>query len=154
MKQVRLSRSGFFNGGSRKVTASEHMQNARDKSRTDVSFYQVNNLSRKTQLADRMEVARTSQSRSKGLLGRAGLESGEALWIVPCEAVHTFWMRFTIDLVYIDKQYRVRKVRSSVPPWRLSACLTAHSIIELPAGVVLRSQTQPGDQLEFIPALK
>lgn len=134
------------------MASSNNLQNSTDKSQVNADFYQVKNLDRKTQLATRMEVARTSQSRSKGLLGRTGLEPGEALWIVPCEAVHTFWMRFAIDLVYIDKQRRVRKVKSSVPPWRMSACLSAHSIIELPAGVVLQTQTQPGDQLEFIPA--
>ena len=74
------------------------------------------------------------------------------MWIVPCEAVHTFGMQFPIDLVYLDRKHRVRKVRSSVPPWRLSACLVAHSIIELPAGTVLQTQTEPGDQLEFSPA--
>lgn len=113
--------------------------------------YQVNNLNRKTQLASRMEVAGSGPARSKGLLGRKSLEPGEALWIVPCEAVHTFWMQFAIDLVYIDKQKRVRKVKSSVPPWRLSACFLAHSIIELPAGVVVQTETQPGDVLEFVP---
>ncbi|HEX5434109.1 MAG TPA: DUF192 domain-containing protein [Candidatus Angelobacter sp.] len=111
----------------------------------------VNNLNRKTQLASRMEVAGSGPARSKGLLGRKSLEPGEALWIVPCEAVHTFWMQFAIDLVYIDKQKRVRKVKSSVPPWRLSACFLAHSIIELPAGVVVQTETQPGDVLEFVP---
>lgn len=113
--------------------------------------YMVNNLNRKTQLASRMEVAGSGPARSKGLLGRKSLEPGEALWIVPCEAVHTFWMQFAIDLVYIDKQKRVRKVKSSVPPWRLSACFLAHSIIELPAGVVVQTETQPGDVLEFVP---
>ena len=54
----------------------------------------------------------------------------------PCESVHTFFMKFPIDLVYIDKQRKVRKVRHAVPAWRLSACLTAHSVLELPAGTV------------------
>jgi uncharacterized protein len=118
---------------------------------TGLRRYQVNNLNRKTQLAAHLEVAGTGASRSKGLLGKKGLEPGEGLWIVPCEAVHTFWMQFDIDLVYIDKRNMVRKVKGSVPPWRLSACLLAHSVIELPAGVVLQSQTQPGDLLEFVP---
>jgi uncharacterized membrane protein (UPF0127 family) len=59
-------------------------------------------------------------------------------------------MRFAIDLVYLDRRNRVRKVRSAVGPWRVSACLTAHSILELPAGVVLSSQTQKGDTIEFL----
>lgn len=116
----------------------------------DAQFYQVNNLTRKTQLAGHMEVAGTGSARSKGLLGRKSLEPGEALWIVPCEAVHTFWMQFAIDLVYIDKKYKVRKVCTAVPPWRISGCLSAHSVIELPAGVVQQTETQPGDILEFV----
>ena len=56
------------------------------------------------------------------------------LWIVPCASVHTFFMKFPIDLVYIDRRKKVKKVRSRVGPWRLSACFSAHSILELPAG--------------------
>jgi len=75
------------------------------------------------------------------------LAPGEGLWIIPCESVHTFFMKFPIDLVYLDKGRKVRKVRSRVPAWRLSACLTAHSIVELPAGTVEESRTQVGDEL-------
>jgi uncharacterized membrane protein (UPF0127 family) len=74
------------------------------------------------------------------------------MWIVPCEAVHTFFMQFPIDLVYIDRKHRVKKVRSSVPPWRISACLSAHSVVELPAGTVLATQTERGDTLEIAEA--
>ncbi len=113
---------------------------------------QVLNRTRGTVLATRMETAGTGASRRKGLLGRDGLAPGEGLWIVPCESVHTFFMRFAIDLVYLDRERRVRKVRSAVGPWRLSACFTAHSIIELPAGAATASRTQRGDLLEFTPA--
>jgi uncharacterized membrane protein (UPF0127 family) len=118
------------------------------------TFYQVSNRVRGTVLASRLEVADSGPRRSKGLLGRNGLEAGEGLWIVPCESVHTFFMRFAIDLVYLDRKNRVRKVRSAVPPWRLSACISAHSVLELPAGTVLRTQTQTGDVLEFLPTLR
>ncbi len=101
----------------------------------------VSNLTRETVLASRVEVADHGAKRSKGLLGRDGLASGEGLWIVPCEAVHTFGMRFPIDLVYVDRSKRVRKVRSAVRPWRISACLTAHSIIELAAGTAMATRT-------------
>src|ERR1035437_8214091 len=76
---------------------------------------QVSNLTRNTMLATRMEVADTSSKRNKGLLGRASLSPGEGLWILPCEAVHTFWMRFPIDLVYLDRKKRIRKLTSEVP---------------------------------------
>lgn len=113
----------------------------------------VANLTRNTFLATSMEVADTGAKRSKGLLGRKGLAPGEGLWIVPCESVHTIGMQFPIDLVYIDRKKRVKKIRSAVPPWRLSACLSAHSIIELPAGSIESALTQVGDILEFSPAL-
>jgi uncharacterized membrane protein (UPF0127 family) len=98
-------------------------------------------------LALAADVANTSAKRRTGLLKHQRLEPGDGLWIVPCESVHTFFMRFSIDLVYLDKQRRVRKVRSAVPAWRLSACLSAHSVLELPAGVIAGTGTTPGDQL-------
>lgn len=119
-----------------------------------VARMKVSNLTRQTVLADAVEVADSHAKRNKGLLGRDGLASGEGLWIVPCEAVHTFGMRFPIDLVYIDRKRRVRKVRSSVRPWRMSACLSAHSVIELPSGTVRATQTVRGDTLEFSSAVQ
>lgn len=111
----------------------------------------VRNLTRQSVLATELEIADTGPKRNKGLLGRNDLGRGGGLWIVPCESVHTFFMRFPIDLVYLDRRNCVRKVRSAVGPWRISACLTAHSILELPAGVILSSHTQKGDILEFSP---
>ena len=111
----------------------------------------VLNLTRSTVLATCMEVADSGPKRSKGLLGREGLRSGEGLWIIPCEAVHTFWMRFPIDLVYLDSKKRIQRLVSDVPPWRLSACIWAHSVLELPAGTIRMTQTQPGDELDFSP---
>lgn len=110
----------------------------------------IRNITRNTQIADRAEIARTGAKRSKGLLGRKALEPGEGMWIIPCEAVHTFFMQFPIDLVYLDRKNRVRKTRSSVPAWRISACLSAHSVIELPAGTVRDTRTEKGDILELV----
>jgi hypothetical protein len=112
----------------------------------------VLNVTRGTVLATRLEAARTGPTRRKGLLGREGLLPGEGLWIVPCESVHTFFMRFPIDLVYLDRKNSIRKVRSAVGPWRASACLAAHSILELPAGTVRETRTERGDTVEIGPA--
>jgi uncharacterized membrane protein (UPF0127 family) len=100
-------------------------------------------------VADAADVADTSAKRRTGLLKHERLEAGQGLWIQPCESVHTFFMKFPIDLVYIDKQRKVRKVRHAVPAWRLSACLTARSVLELPAGTAQRTGTVAGDQLTF-----
>ena len=110
----------------------------------------VRNLTRNTLLADAAEVADTPAKRRTGLLKHDRLEPGHGLWIIPCESVHSFFMKFTIDLVYLDRQKKVRKVRSRMVPWRISACLTAHSILELPAGTVEGTGTQAGDQLEIL----
>jgi uncharacterized membrane protein (UPF0127 family) len=112
----------------------------------------VLNLTRSTLLATSMELADNGAKRNKGLLGRKGLAPGGGLWIVPCESVHTFGMQFPIDLVYLDRKKRIKKLKSDVPPWRLSACLAAHSILELPSGTIQSSLTQVGDTLEFSPS--
>ena len=100
-------------------------------------------------LATTLEVADHSGNRRRGLLGRHHLESGGGLWIVPCEAIHTFGMRFPIDLVYLDRHLRVVKVCSNLPPRRLSACLSARSVLELASGTVQATSTQPGDAISF-----
>ena len=116
-----------------------------------VAWVTAFNLTRETTVAERLEVAVLGARRRKGLLGRTGLPADEGLWIVPCESVHTFGMKFAIDLVYLDRNKCVRKVSHSVPAWRVSGCLSAHSVLELAAGTVARSQTSPGDRLEFRP---
>ena len=113
------------------------------------TFMRVLNLTRHTILGGRIEIAESAARRNKGLLGRDGLHTGEGLWIVPCEAVHTFAMRFSIDLIYLDRKQRVVKVRSCVPPQRVSGALRAHSILELPAGTIEWSRTERGDQLQL-----
>ena len=110
---------------------------------------QVRNQTRSVDLGGSIDVADSSSKRRTGLLKHERLEPGEGLWIVPCESVHTFFMKFPIDLVYLDRKRKVRKVRKAVPAWRLSACLTAHSILELPAGTVEQTGTQVGDVLEI-----
>lgn len=107
----------------------------------------VRNETRGSVLAEFLDVADTSAKRRKGLLGRDALPHGHALWIVPCESVHTCFMKFSIDVVYLDRRQKVRKIARAVPPWRLSVCLLAHSVLELPAGVIDTTGTRPGDQL-------
>lgn len=113
----------------------------------------ISNLTRQVELAHNVDVADHGAKRRKGLLGRETLSAGDGLWIVPCEAVHTFGMQFPIDLVYLDRDKRVKKVRHGVPPWRLSGCLFAHSVLELASGSIRRTHTAPGDILGFSPVL-
>ena len=111
----------------------------------------VRNVSRGTSLGDGIETAKSGGDRKKGLLGRTGLEPGGGMWIVPCEGIHTFFMKFAIDVIYIDRKKKVRKTIGSLGPWKLSLCLRAHSVLELPVGAIEASGTQPGDQLEIGP---
>jgi uncharacterized protein len=115
------------------------------------SRLRVTNLTRGTMLATSLEVADSGAKRNKGLLGRKGVDAGGGLWIVPCESVHTFFMQFPLDLVYLDRKNVVKKIRENVPAWRLSMCLSAHSILELPAGTIRATQTERGDMVEFAP---
>ena len=109
----------------------------------------VRNVTRDQELADRADIADTSAKRRTGLLKHTGLEPGEGLWIVPCEGVHTFAMKFTIDVVFLDKKRKIRKIRPNMVKSRISLSLLAHSVLELPAGTLDRTGTQKGDQLEF-----
>lgn len=112
--------------------------------------YEVRNLTRDTLIGDAIESAETSAERRTGLLKHDKLEEGAGLWIVPCEAVHTFFMKFAIDLIYLDRKRRVRGVRRAVAPWRLSICLPAHSVLELPPGTINRTNTKEGDELQLV----
>jgi uncharacterized membrane protein (UPF0127 family) len=114
-----------------------------------VTRLQISNVTRQTVLATSAELADNATLRNKGLLGRSGLGPGEGMWIVPGEAIHTFGMQFPIDLAYLDRNRKIRKVRSHVLPWRVSACLTAHSVLELPSGTICGTRTQVGDELSI-----
>ena len=122
------------------------------KSATSPNRLRIMNVSRQVELASSVQIADSGSKRRRGLLGRKTLSEGEGLWIVPCEAVHTFGMQFPIDLVYLDRNLRVRSVRHHVVPGRLSACFTAHSVLELASGTARKSGTMPGEILEFSPA--
>lgn len=110
---------------------------------------QIRNLTRGTALGTRIDVADTSQKRRTGLLRHTHLAEGEGLLISPCEGVHTFGMKFPIDVVYVNRQRIVVKLRPDMARGRISLCLSAHSVIELPVGAIQASKTERGDQLAF-----
>jgi uncharacterized protein len=86
-----------------------------------------------------------STSRRKGLLGRDSLADGAAMIIAPSNAIHTFGMRFPIDVVFVRRNGAVVKIRERVLPWRASMAHMAYAVIELPAGSVARAQLKVGD---------
>jgi uncharacterized membrane protein (UPF0127 family) len=101
-------------------------------------------------LATHLEVAFDSRARRTGLLGRDTLPSGTGLVIAPCSSIHTFFMRFPIDVVFVTRDGRVAKVRRHVKPWRIAAALTAFAVIELPAGSLDSSPIARGDSLAIV----
>jgi len=100
-------------------------------------------------LASKVLKADTALSRMRGLLGRGRLEPGEALWIAPCAMIHTFFMRFSLDVVFLDAELRVLRVIERLRPWRVSPWVPwARSVLELEAGA-LAGRVLRGDHLEM-----
>jgi len=85
------------------------------------------------------------KQRRKGLLGLDHFEEGHAMVIAPTSAVHTCFMRFSIDIAFVTGAGIVLKARSGVPPWRVSACWGALAAVELPAGTLARCEVAAGD---------
>jgi len=98
--------------------------------------------------ASEVETAFSSAERRRGLLGRDGLGPGQALVIAPTNLVHTFSMRFPIDILFVARDGRVVKVRPSVPPRRIAGALRGFAVVELAAGELARSDTRTGDVIE------
>lgn len=105
-----------------------------------------------TVLADRALYAATFFRRLVGLLGRRELPPGAGLVLVPCAAVHTLFMRFPIDVVFLDQAQRVVALINDLRPYRCpKGARTAHFTVELPAGALAASGTRVGDQLRLLP---
>jgi uncharacterized membrane protein (UPF0127 family) len=106
------------------------------------------NQSKNTVLAEKAIIADTAFQRMKGLLGRDSLQPKEALVIRPGNSIHTFFMRFAIDVLFLDKEGFVLKVIQRLRPFRLTAIyFRASSAVELPAGTIQESFTQPKDKI-------
>lgn len=102
-------------------------------------------------VADNVAVADTWGSRFKGLLGRASLPEGEGLHIVPCNSIHMFFMKFPIDVAFLDEGGKVVKAVHAIKPWRATKMyFDAHSALELPAGTLARTGVAEGDLLHFV----
>jgi uncharacterized protein len=100
------------------------------------------------ELARNLSVAATAISRMKGLLDRQALPWGEGLLIRPCKGVHTFLMKFPIDVVFLDKNNRIIETVENLQPHRMTKVLwSSMSVIELPAGTMLASESVVGNEV-------
>ena len=99
-------------------------------------------------VADRVTIAATRADRRRGLLGRSRLEPGEALLIAPCNGVHMFFMRFSIDMLALDRNGVVVDAVSELKPWRIRLPRRgSYSVLELTAGTLVKTQTKIGHRI-------
>jgi uncharacterized membrane protein (UPF0127 family) len=108
------------------------------------------NLKSGKELSNNVIVADQVLKRMKGLLGKSELPIGEALWIKPCMSIHTFFMRFPIDVIFLNKRNQVVALIKNILPNRLTGLYPkAVSILELPAGTIEATDTEVGDKIEI-----
>ncbi|MEO8639722.1 MAG: DUF192 domain-containing protein [Chloroflexota bacterium] len=111
-------------------------------------YVRVDNLTRGTSVAERCRVAASLGDRAVGLLATPNLPAGEGLLIERTQSIHMFFMRYPIDVVFVDRHATVTRTVASLRPWRVVWWARgARDCIELPVGALLASGTAVGDQL-------
>jgi uncharacterized membrane protein (UPF0127 family) len=109
------------------------------------------NRTREKILGDRIRSAESFLSRARGLIGRKSLADGEGLWIAPCRSVHTFFMSFPIDVIFLDSEGVVIALHPDLRPSRISSYYrNAAGVLELPHGIIQATGTERGDFVEFL----
>ena len=112
------------------------------------------NKTRQKVLATSLLEAKSLPERLWGLIPRRNLNPGEGLWIPLCNSIHTLFMRFELDILFVDKNLRVVDRREKLRPWKLILPVwRAYGVLELPAGTIASTETQIGDELDVGPAL-
>ena len=101
-------------------------------------------------LASRVEVAASRRARRRGLLGRQRLDASTALMLVPCVAVHTAFMQFPIDVIFVNRDGRAVHIVSHMQPWRVAMSTAAHAVIEMAAGSLDRRDVRVGDRVRIV----
>ncbi len=115
-----------------------------------MQIVQVLNVSKGTVIAQQARLASSLGQRMKGLLGQDSLSANEALILKSCSSIHTFFMRFSIDVLFLDKDMQIIRLFRNMPPNRLSPTVWGSKIaIELPAGRTSQTNAQVGDIIEF-----
>ncbi|MFN0110068.1 MAG: DUF192 domain-containing protein [Blastocatellia bacterium] len=102
-------------------------------------------------LAEEVALANTFLTRLRGLIARSRLAPAQALWLRPCNGVHTWWMHYSIDVIFLDRDLRIVKLVENMRPFRLTAPhREARSVLEMAAHSISRAQLKIGDQLELV----
>mgnify|MGYP003683185045 CR=1 FL=1 len=106
------------------------------------------NQSKQKELISNLLVADTFATRAKGLMGKKTMAASDAVFFPRCNWIHTFFMSMPIDVVYVDKKMKVRKLQQNLKPWRWPApVFRAHSVIEFAAGAINKDNIEVGDTL-------
>ncbi len=117
---------------------------------TGVLKMKLVNLTNSLLLADKIEVAGNFRKRLKGLIGRRRLNQGEALILLPCNSIHTCFMNFPIDVLFVDKKAMVLQTLEDVKPFRFSSVVPkSYMVVELPAGCLAATGTRAGHRLQL-----
>ena len=107
------------------------------------------NVTKGVAIASELEIATSFAARSQGLLGHSGLKPDTGLLIDPCSSIHMWFMRFPIDVVFLDKKNRVVGLKRNVKPWGMAWSWRGAKTLELPVGVIASTRTQLGDIVAF-----
>jgi len=111
---------------------------------------QAINVTRQSVVAAEVRMADNYFSRLMGLMGKPSLPPKQGLWILPCSDIHSCFMRFEFDAIFVNKQHQVLHLVERMKPWRISKFVKGgHAVLELPAGAIAESGTQIGDLIEL-----
>jgi uncharacterized protein len=102
-------------------------------------------------VAEKAVLANSPLSRMKGLLGRGSMPHTEAIILRPAASIHTVFMRFALDIIYLDREDRIVKVVANLVPYRFSSAKKAHTVLEMTSGATAGMDLQTGDQLLMEP---
>ncbi len=117
-----------------------------------ISTVAISNQTKQTDLGGRVRIARSFWDRGRGLMFHAGLDAGTGLVIDPCSSIHTMWMRFPLDVLYVSADGSVLRADSKMKPWRVGPLFVrGRYVIELPPGTIEQSRTEKGDKLDLRP---
>lgn len=116
--------------------------------------FRVLNVTKGNVAAARADAARSPWSRFWGLMGRKRLPDGDGLHIVPCSSIHTAFMRFDMDAVFLNRENRVTRIVKRMRPFRVALGHGAHSVLEFAGGWADTAAIEEGDHLEFIPLME
>ena len=113
-------------------------------------YYKIINTRTGAIIAEKAKITQNFKERSVGLLNRKSLESGEALLIKPCNSIHTFFMRFPIDVAFLNKEGNVVGIVKNMAAWRLASCIfKGYMTLELPVGSIDIQGIKIGDSVRF-----